>query len=53
MQFLPHDPTKILVTSADSHVRIVDGGLNVIEKYKGTYLVEPYLLAFISVNITS
>ncbi|XP_057798722.1 uncharacterized protein LOC131014688 [Salvia miltiorrhiza] len=34
-QFLPHDPAKILVTSADSQVRIVDGALNVIEKYKG------------------
>lgn len=36
MQFLPHDPKKILVTSADSQVRIIDG-LNVIEKYKGMY----------------
>ncbi|XP_041997952.1 WD repeat-containing protein 44-like isoform X1 [Salvia splendens] len=35
MQFLPQNPTKFLVTSADSHVRIVDGALNVIEKYKG------------------
>lgn len=39
MQFLPQDPTKILVTSADSQVRIVDGGLNVIEKYKGVYSI--------------
>lgn len=47
MQFLPHDPTKFLVTSADSQVRIVDGGLNVIEKYKGMYLIEPYLFKLI------
>lgn len=33
-QFLPHNPRKILVTSADSQVRIIDG-VNVIEKYKG------------------
>lgn len=33
-QFLPRDPRKILVTSADSQVRILDGQ-NVIEKYKG------------------
>ncbi|KAL3653662.1 hypothetical protein CASFOL_003343 [Castilleja foliolosa] len=33
-QFLPQDPTKVLVTCADSHVRIIDG-LNVIGKYKG------------------
>lgn len=39
MQFLPQNPTKFLVTSADSHVRIVDGALNVIEKYKGIYLI--------------
>ncbi|KAL1553135.1 WD repeat-containing protein 44-like isoform X4 [Salvia divinorum] len=34
-QFLPQYPAKFLVTSADSQVRIVDGALNVIEKYKG------------------
>ncbi|CAA0813037.1 Transducin/WD40 repeat-like superfamily protein [Striga hermonthica] len=33
-QFLPQDPTKVLVTCADAHVRIIDG-LNVIGKYKG------------------
>ncbi|KAL8534599.1 hypothetical protein ACS0TY_010568 [Phlomoides rotata] len=33
-QFLPHDPIKVLVTSADSQVRIIDGA-NVIGKYKG------------------
>ncbi|XP_057774198.1 uncharacterized protein LOC130993360 [Salvia miltiorrhiza] len=33
-QFLPQDPSKILVTSADSKVRIIDG-VNVIGKYKG------------------
>ncbi|KAI3471239.1 hypothetical protein Pfo_027902 [Paulownia fortunei] len=33
-QFLPQDPSKILVTCADSKVRIVDG-MNVIGKYKG------------------
>ncbi|KAL3630718.1 hypothetical protein CASFOL_023702 [Castilleja foliolosa] len=33
-QYLPQDPTKVLVTCADSHVRIIDG-LNVIGKYKG------------------
>ncbi|KAL6508290.1 hypothetical protein OROHE_021832 [Orobanche hederae] len=34
-QFLPQDPTKVLVTCADSHVRIIDDGLNVVRKYKG------------------
>lgn len=33
-QFSPQDPSKILVTSADSKVRIIDG-VNVIGKYKG------------------
>ncbi|KAL0304437.1 UNVERIFIED_CONTAM: putative WD repeat-containing protein C18H10.05 [Sesamum radiatum] len=33
-QFLPQDPSKVLVTCADSQVRIIDG-LNVIGKYKG------------------
>ncbi|KAG6426595.1 hypothetical protein SASPL_110821 [Salvia splendens] len=33
-QFLPQDPSKILVTSADSKVRIIDG-VKVIGKYKG------------------
>ncbi|KAL1565503.1 WD repeat-containing protein 44-like [Salvia divinorum] len=33
-QFLQQDPTKILVTTADSKVRIIDGA-NVIRKYKG------------------
>ncbi|KAH6770969.1 Transducin/WD40 repeat-like superfamily protein [Perilla frutescens var. hirtella] len=33
-QFSPQDPSKILVTSADSKVRIIDG-VNVIGKYRG------------------
>ncbi|KAI4337995.1 hypothetical protein L6164_016352 [Bauhinia variegata] len=33
-QFLPQDSSKVMVTSADSHVRILNG-LNVIGKYKG------------------
>ncbi|GFP93673.1 WD repeat-containing protein 44 [Phtheirospermum japonicum] len=33
-QFLPQDPSKILVTCADSKVRIIDG-MNVTGKYKG------------------
>ncbi|KAL6526996.1 hypothetical protein OROGR_016086 [Orobanche gracilis] len=33
-QFLRQDPSKILVTCADSKVRIIDG-MNVIGKYKG------------------
>ncbi|PIN14455.1 WD40 repeat-containing protein [Handroanthus impetiginosus] len=33
-QFLPHDLSKVLVTCADSQVRIIDG-LNVVGKYKG------------------
>ncbi|KZV44902.1 hypothetical protein F511_17881 [Dorcoceras hygrometricum] len=33
-QFLPNDPSKLLVTCADSQVRIIDG-MNVIAKYKG------------------
>lgn len=33
-QFSPHDPSKILVTSADSKVKIISG-VNVIGKYKG------------------
>ncbi|KAL8538042.1 hypothetical protein ACS0TY_000123 [Phlomoides rotata] len=33
-QFLPQDPSKVLVSCADSHVKIIDG-LNVIGKYKG------------------
>ncbi|TMW88749.1 hypothetical protein EJD97_018148 [Solanum chilense] len=33
-QFFPQDPSKVMVTCADSHVRILDG-VNVIGKYKG------------------
>lgn len=33
-QFFPQDPSKVMVTCADSHVRILDG-INVIGKYKG------------------
>ncbi|XP_054798041.1 uncharacterized protein LOC129303060 [Prosopis cineraria] len=33
-QFLPHDSSKVMVTCADSQVRILDGP-NVIGKYKG------------------
>ncbi|CAA0827446.1 Transducin/WD40 repeat-like superfamily protein [Striga hermonthica] len=33
-QFSPRDPSKILVTCADSKVRVIDG-VNVIGKYKG------------------
>ncbi|KAM7463645.1 hypothetical protein LguiA_031766 [Lonicera macranthoides] len=33
-EFLPQDPTKVLVTCADQHVRIIHG-VNVIGKYKG------------------
>ncbi|CAN4089521.1 unnamed protein product [Withania somnifera] len=33
-QFFPLDPSKVMVTCADSHVRILDG-FNVIGKYKG------------------
>lgn len=33
-QFLPHDPSKVMVTCADSQVRILHG-TNVISKYKG------------------
>uniref|UniRef100_A0A1J3FQ69 WD repeat-containing protein 44 n=1 Tax=Noccaea caerulescens TaxID=107243 RepID=A0A1J3FQ69_NOCCA len=33
-QFLPQDPSKVLVVSADSRVRILQGN-NVVRKYKG------------------
>ncbi|ESQ43149.1 hypothetical protein EUTSA_v10012916mg [Eutrema salsugineum] len=33
-QFLPQDPSKVLVVSADSKVRILQGN-NVVKKYKG------------------
>ncbi|XP_016564337.1 uncharacterized WD repeat-containing protein alr2800 isoform X2 [Capsicum annuum] len=33
-QFFPQDPSKVMVTCADSHVRILDG-IHVIGKYKG------------------
>ncbi|XP_075484592.1 uncharacterized protein LOC142524473 isoform X1 [Primulina tabacum] len=33
-QFLPHDPSKVLVTCANSQVRVLDG-MDVIRKYKG------------------
>ncbi|KAI9071048.1 hypothetical protein K1719_025975 [Acacia pycnantha] len=33
-QFLPHDSSKVMVTCADSQVRILDGP-NVVGKYKG------------------
>ncbi|KAG7534077.1 WD40 repeat [Arabidopsis thaliana x Arabidopsis arenosa] len=33
-QFLPQDPSKVLVVSADSKVRIIQGN-NVVRKYKG------------------
>lgn len=35
-QFLPQDPTKVLVSCADSHVKIIDG-INVVGKYKGPW----------------
>ncbi|MCD7448649.1 hypothetical protein HAX54_045297 [Datura stramonium] len=34
LQFFPQDSSKVMVTCADSHVRILDG-INVIGKYKG------------------
>lgn len=34
MQFLPQDPSKVIVTCADSLVRILSG-INVIGKYRG------------------
>lgn len=37
MQFLPQDPRKVLVSCADSHVKIIDG-INVVGKYKGMFL---------------
>ncbi|KAK6926041.1 WD40 repeat [Dillenia turbinata] len=33
-QFLPQDPSKVMVTCADSHVRVLHG-TNVVGKYKG------------------
>ncbi|KVI10221.1 WD repeat-containing protein 44 [Cynara cardunculus var. scolymus] len=33
-QFCPQDPSKVMVTCADSHIRILHG-INVIGKYKG------------------
>ncbi|XP_073130460.1 uncharacterized protein [Henckelia pumila] len=33
-QFLAHDPSKVLVTCANSQVRVIDG-MDVIRKYKG------------------
>jgi len=36
-QFLPQEPTKVLVVSADSKVRILQGN-NVVRKYKGMFL---------------
>lgn len=41
LQYLPQDPFKVMVTSADSHVRILDG-INVIGKYKGLF---PFLIS--------
>lgn len=37
-QFLPQDCNRVMVTCADSQVRILDG-LNVIGKYKSMFLV--------------
>nr|GMC66922.1 WD repeat-containing protein 44-like isoform X1 [Ipomoea batatas] len=34
IQFVPSDPSKVMVTCADSHVRIING-INVIGKYRG------------------
>ncbi|XP_073525811.1 WD repeat-containing protein 44-like [Phyllobates terribilis] len=36
LQFSPVDPSKLMVTSADSHVRIFQGG-NIICKYRALY----------------
>ncbi|XP_060203928.1 uncharacterized protein LOC132632112 isoform X2 [Lycium barbarum] len=43
-QFLPQDPSKVMVTCADSHVRILDG-INVIGKYKGQRTAGNHLTA--------
>lgn len=36
VQFCPSDPTKVMVTSADSQVRILSG-VNIMSKYKGEW----------------
>ncbi|XP_059304547.1 uncharacterized protein LOC132056392 isoform X2 [Lycium ferocissimum] len=43
-QFLPQDPSKVMITCADSHVRILDG-INVIGKYKGQRTAGNHLTA--------
>lgn len=43
-QFLPQDPSKVLVVSADSKVRILQGN-DVVRRYKGI------LLLFLSTTI--
>lgn len=35
MQFAPDDSEKVMITSADSKIRIVDGA-DVIQKYRGS-----------------
>lgn len=48
LQFSPQDSTKVMVTCADSQVRILQG-LNVIGKYKG---MSPFLVLISSYNIS-
>lgn len=44
-QFFPQDPSKVLVSCADSQVRIIEG-VNVISKYKGLRSSGTYCSAF-------
>ncbi|KAG0485228.1 hypothetical protein HPP92_009307 [Vanilla planifolia] len=44
LQFSPEDPTKIMITSADSSVRIFDGS-NAVQKFKGLRKTRSHLSA--------
>jgi hypothetical protein len=38
MQFFPQDPNKVMVTCADSQVRILHG-VKVVGKYRGKFML--------------
>uniref|UniRef100_A0A0A9EUC2 WD-repeat protein n=1 Tax=Arundo donax TaxID=35708 RepID=A0A0A9EUC2_ARUDO len=48
-QFLPGSTSKVLITSADSRIRVVDG-LNLVHKYKGFRNTNSQITAYLAAN---
>ncbi|XP_062226239.1 uncharacterized protein LOC133924630 [Phragmites australis] len=48
-QFLPGSTSKVLITSADSRIRVVDG-LNLVHKYKGFRNTNSQIAAYLAAN---